>query len=142
MGMTPLRAVRWYCLECCGDSAAEVRQCVSKSCPLWPVRMGTRPSVESLIAVADQMILPFEDPATGAMVAQRSTIQRVKRRCLDCSDFSKPGVASCAFLSCPLHAYRKGHNPARAGLGGAGNPAFLKNTNSRASFDEERDDPT
>lgn len=45
----PLRlakaAIRAKCLDCCGENAAEVRKCVSVSCPLWPFRMtGSLPS--------------------------------------------------------------------------------------------------
>lgn len=32
-------AIRAKCLDCCGDNAAEVRKCVSVSCPLWPFRI-------------------------------------------------------------------------------------------------------
>jgi len=31
-------AVRWHCLECCGFSPKEVRECVDASCALWKFR--------------------------------------------------------------------------------------------------------
>ena len=37
---TPMKALRAYCLWCCGDSPKEVRLCPCASCPLWPWRMG------------------------------------------------------------------------------------------------------
>lgn len=34
------KAIRLKCLDCCCGSAAEVRLCKSKACPLWRYRMG------------------------------------------------------------------------------------------------------
>ena len=42
--VTPLKAVRLKCLDCCAGSAAEVRLCPSQSCPLWPFRIGHNPN--------------------------------------------------------------------------------------------------
>lgn len=36
-------AVRAKCLDCCGESPAEVRRCGAVDCALWPFRMGTDP---------------------------------------------------------------------------------------------------
>lgn len=38
------KAIRANCLDCCGGNAAEVRKCVSVTCPMWPMRMGRFPS--------------------------------------------------------------------------------------------------
>ena len=38
-----LKAIRAKCLDCCCGSAAEVRCCHLKHCPLWPFRMGENP---------------------------------------------------------------------------------------------------
>ena len=38
-----LKAVRAKCLDCCCGSAAEVRHCHLKHCPLWPFRMDENP---------------------------------------------------------------------------------------------------
>lgn len=35
-----MKAIRTYCLACCGDQPGEVRKCVATSCQLWPFRMG------------------------------------------------------------------------------------------------------
>jgi len=40
---TPLRAIRLKCLDCCCGQVAEVRECPSQDCTLWPYRMGHRP---------------------------------------------------------------------------------------------------
>jgi hypothetical protein len=41
--MSPLKALRLHCVECCCGSTSEVRMCVSVRCPAWPFRMGTSP---------------------------------------------------------------------------------------------------
>lgn len=44
--MTPIKAIRAKCLDCCGGEPKEVRLCTAKKCPLWPYKMGHRPSME------------------------------------------------------------------------------------------------
>jgi hypothetical protein len=41
--VSPLRALRLKCLDCCNDSAQEVRLCTAVDCPSWPFRMGSNP---------------------------------------------------------------------------------------------------
>ena len=41
--VSPLWALRLKCLDCCNDSAQEVRLCTSVDCPSWPFRMGRNP---------------------------------------------------------------------------------------------------
>ena len=40
---SPMEVIRAKCLDCCADSAQEVRYCVSVNCPNWPYRMGSNP---------------------------------------------------------------------------------------------------
>lgn len=42
--VTPLKAIRANCLECCCGSAKEVRGCHIERCPLWPYRLGKNPN--------------------------------------------------------------------------------------------------
>jgi len=42
--ITPVRAIRAKCLDCSGDSAAEVRACELTACPLYPFRLGKNPN--------------------------------------------------------------------------------------------------
>lgn len=44
--ITPLKAIRRKCLECCAGQRLEVRECLLKTCPLFPFRMGHRPPAE------------------------------------------------------------------------------------------------
>lgn len=41
--LTPLQAIRQYCVERCQSSPSEVRKCTIVECPLWPYRMGKNP---------------------------------------------------------------------------------------------------
>ncbi len=41
--ISPLKALRLKCLECCCGSANEVRLCTAVDCPSWPFRLGKSP---------------------------------------------------------------------------------------------------
>lgn len=41
--LTPMKAIRSKCLDCCCGQAKEVRLCTVDTCPLFPFRMGHRP---------------------------------------------------------------------------------------------------
>ena len=41
--LTPMRAMRAKCLDCCGGSSSEVRRCEIAGCPLHEYRLGHRP---------------------------------------------------------------------------------------------------
>lgn len=41
--LTPMKAIRLKCLDCCCGQAAEVKLCPSTDCSLYPYRMGHRP---------------------------------------------------------------------------------------------------
>lgn len=42
--MTPMKAIRAKCLDCCCDSSNEVRLCTIQKCPLYPYRFGKNPN--------------------------------------------------------------------------------------------------
>ncbi|MFA4828431.1 MAG: hypothetical protein WC855_13270 [Thermodesulfovibrionales bacterium] len=41
--LTPVKAIRAKCLDCCCNQTKEVKLCPVKNCALYPYRMGTRP---------------------------------------------------------------------------------------------------
>ena len=41
---TPLKSIRAKCIDCSGGQLKEVRLCPVTDCPLYPYRMGRRPS--------------------------------------------------------------------------------------------------
>lgn len=45
MGMTPMKAIRAKCLDCCCDSVLEVKECPMADCPLYPYRLGHNPYI-------------------------------------------------------------------------------------------------
>lgn len=44
--LTPLKAIRAKCLDCCCGNKAEVRNCTIVNCSLYPYRLGHRPKKE------------------------------------------------------------------------------------------------
>ena len=45
---TPVKSIRAYCIGCAGGSTKEVRLCTLHDCPLYPYRMGKKPSQATL----------------------------------------------------------------------------------------------
>ena len=43
---SPIKAIRAFCLDCCGGSPTEVRECSAKSCQLKPFRFGKNPYIK------------------------------------------------------------------------------------------------
>lgn len=43
MNTNPVKAIREFCLECCGDSSVAVKECTSHRCSLYPFRFGKNP---------------------------------------------------------------------------------------------------
>lgn len=41
--LTPVKAIRAFCLECLGNSPMEVAKCSHKVCPVYPFRFGKDP---------------------------------------------------------------------------------------------------
>ena len=52
--MTPIKAIRAKCLDCSCGEKKEVRLCPIESCPLWPYRMGKRPTKDTDIDKKDR----------------------------------------------------------------------------------------
>ena len=45
MNNTPLKAIKQFCYECCGESRAEVKRCETFCCPLNAFRFGKNPYI-------------------------------------------------------------------------------------------------
>jgi hypothetical protein len=43
VALSPMRAIRAKCLDCCAGSSDEVRKCVAVGCQLWPFRTSKNP---------------------------------------------------------------------------------------------------
>lgn len=42
--MTPMKAIRAKCLDCCGGQYSEVKLCPATNCPLYDFRLGKNPN--------------------------------------------------------------------------------------------------
>lgn len=49
-----------------------------------------------------------------------SPLKAIRLKCLECSNGSNHEVRLCPVEKCPLHIFRFGKNPNRAGVGGTG----------------------
>ena len=49
-----------------------------------------------------------------------SPLKAIRLKCLDCCCGSAHEVKLCTAVKCPLHLFRLGKNPNRAGIGGIG----------------------
>lgn len=47
--LTPMKAIRKKCLDCCNGQIKEIRLCPIKKCPLYGYRNGHRPKDEDSI---------------------------------------------------------------------------------------------
>jgi hypothetical protein len=92
--LSPLRAVRHKCLDCCCESSMEVESCPVRDCPLWPYRFGVYPAGHK---------------------KPRSVLKPIKAKCKDCAPEPRYAVRDCRKKCCPVHPYRLGTNPRRKG---------------------------
>jgi len=54
-------------------------------------------------------------------------LKAIRKKCLDCSGYSKKEVRLCPIVECPLYPYRMGTDPGRKGAGRrGGNPNLRK----------------
>ena len=90
--LTPLRAVRLKCLDCCGDSSKEVGACSAATCPLWWYRK----SPSSL------------DASEARKQSKYSTAaQAIKAMCKECGGEELKGCDMDEYSWCPLLQYKK-----------------------------------
>lgn len=92
--LTPLKAIRKYCMWCCLENNIEVKQCPVTKCAIHPYRFGH-----------------------GNENATKTPCKAIKAKCTDCSGFDAQERMNCKFTDCSLYKFRNGHNPARSGCG-------------------------
>jgi hypothetical protein len=108
--MTPLKAIRKVCVACAG-SPYDVADCGGDKC------LG-----ESGDANGACYFFPFR------LGKGRPSVKLIRKFCLECMGGSSELVTKCD-SGCPLHQYRFGKSPARAGLTNKGSfkPAVSRN---------------
>jgi hypothetical protein len=57
-------------------------------------------------------------PAQSTQANYLTPLKAIRRKCLDCCTGSAKEVGLCPARDCPLHGFRAGKNPRRAGIGG------------------------
>jgi len=95
--MTPLEAIRKICVACAG-SPYEVKDCGGNNC------LGDQGDEKGVC-----YFFPFR------FGKGRPSVKTIRKFCLECVGGSSRLVAECQ-SDCPLHPYRLGKSPARAGL--------------------------
>lgn len=119
--LTPVIAIRKYCLWCMGGSRKFVRECDTSDCPLHPFRMGKNP--------------------TG----KGSRLKAIRKRCLDCVGGSYSEVRKCnsypgnpdGIEECPLWLFRFGKNPRLKGKRKSNLKNFKRITQQKILCDEK-----
>lgn len=95
-----LRAIRRKCLDCSGNSTAEVADCLVRRCPLWPFRLGRSPwkparseaqRAASLKALAKSKKAPSLG-ASGATVRLAGSVGRPRARPPRYSSSNEPSL--------------------------------------------------
>ena len=43
---SPIKAIRAFCLECCGGCSNDVKTCTAPNCPLYAFRFGKNPYIK------------------------------------------------------------------------------------------------
>ncbi|SME89295.1 hypothetical protein [Desulfovibrio gilichinskyi] len=85
--LTPLKAIRAKCRDCCGDQAIEIKSCPSQDCILWKFRAGTRPKEGY----------------------DKSPLKTIRAYCLSCGELnSSNDIKLCKLKNCPLYHLRFG----------------------------------
>lgn len=92
--MTPLKAIKKFCLDCYGGDKKEVVTCPPE-CELWELRFGKK-------------------------IPNISPLKRIRLKCIWCINGSYKDIENCLSPQCAIYIYRTGHNPARKGIGGPG----------------------
>ncbi len=97
--MTPLEAIRKFCVDCVG-SAYDVKECGGDHC----LNGGCD---------ADGVCWFFPYRLGGG----RPSVKLIRQVCLWCMGDSQDFVRECWTPECAIHPYRMGTNPARKGQG-------------------------
>lgn len=94
--MTPGRAIRVFCVSCCGGISGEVKSCDGD---------GTDPAFHACL------FHPYR------MGRGRPSVKIIRKFCLYCMGGIPSLVRECTTTDCKCYSYRMGKNPARAGMG-------------------------
>jgi len=105
---TPKKAVRKFCVECVGG-----------------IRQTEKCGGDKLLNKTDGVkgVCYFYKFRNGI---GRPSVGLIRKFCLECMNGARALVSDCPTETCPIHPYRMGKNPNRAGMGGTGKDGFMK----------------
>lgn len=66
--LTPLKAIRAKCLDCCCQQANEVRLCTVKGCPLYDYRMGKNPNRKGVGSETSETQYAWRNPQLSRVI--------------------------------------------------------------------------
>ena len=58
--LSPLKAIRAKCIDCCGGSKSYIATCGIPDCPLYPYRLGKNPNRKGTRELSDEQKQPIE----------------------------------------------------------------------------------
>ncbi len=70
--LTPMKAIRLKCLDCCCEQKQEVRACPVLKCSLWKFRLGLHPFTDKNRAN------PFLEPSNFIGLEGKSAVETIK----------------------------------------------------------------
>jgi hypothetical protein len=93
--ISPLRAIRSYCLDCCYGKANQIQICSHADCRIYKYRLGRKQRGSA-----------------------PSAIKSIGLHCAMCSCYSINDVENCQNTGCQLYPYRMGKKSKKAVTGG------------------------
>ncbi len=105
-----LRQVRRFCLDCQGNSTAEILQCRDETCHLWPWRLGKNTPETEACGGNTQAFLMLDAPEKMFFL-QKMALRVVRKHCLSCAGDRKDVRQCTARDACPLWSLRFGVYP-------------------------------
>ena len=102
----PVKVIRARCLDCCGGSSNDVRDCTHEKCPLYAWRFGKNPYWNKHV----------NDGCEPSEKVQTNPVKVIRAKCLDCCFNQSNEVALCTAENCAFHPWRFGKNPYRKPL--------------------------
>lgn len=72
--LTPIKAIRARCLDCCGYNVNEVKLCPDRDCSLYPYKLGKNPNIKR------RELTPEEKEALRVQFAQNLAKKAAKTK--------------------------------------------------------------
>ena len=117
--LTPIGAIKIYCIECKGGDKTEVKKCEHLDCILYPYRTGKNPNRKGLGGAIATFNSNFQKSAVEmAKITQTDHVSRVlspllsiRKDCLDCMGGQYKLINECDDSGCAFHTFRFGKKP-------------------------------